>query len=245
MFTRSRRRDEPSGPYWRQRGWQLSAGFVAVVFVLGGTIALTAGEDRAREPAPGGPLSGRAAGGDSRPQGCRTDDGDDAVPTTAPRGVEWRTIGVVRVPVSPAAGPTRTDGGMRWCFAHTPVGAVLAAHVIPSQLSEPGWREVLDQQVVAGPGRDRFEFQRGLVRDSSARRSDGSVATYTGFSVASYEGSDATVDLLMRTGSGYATTSIDLRWSGGDWKIRPSDGGDLHTPVSVVQNPRGYVLWGR
>ncbi|MEU1697317.1 hypothetical protein ABZ590_39965 [Streptomyces hirsutus] len=45
MFTRRQREPEVSGPYWRQRGWQLSAGFLAGAVVLGGLVALTSGGD--------------------------------------------------------------------------------------------------------------------------------------------------------------------------------------------------------
>jgi hypothetical protein len=145
-----------------------------------------------------------------------------------------------------------------WCFAHTPAGAVLAAHIIPSHMSGPDWRTVAQEQVVPGRGRDLFVFKRSTVRDDapgggrgtgSGSRPDAgsgssSVASYAGFSVPAYSGGAATVELLLKTAQGYATTSVSLRWSGGDWKVRPSDNGALHTPVKAVQGTNGHLLWG-
>ncbi|WP_031134227.1 MULTISPECIES: hypothetical protein [Streptomyces] len=269
MFTRReyreprRRRSELSEPYWRQRGWQVSAAFLGVVVLLSGIVALTAGrgtaDDRAGAPPSKGPLSGSPAMRDGRPDGCRTDDGGgDVMPTAPPGDVDWRTLGVTRVPVSASAGPTLTQGPVWWCFAHTPAGAVLAAHIIPSHMSGPDWRTVAQEQVVPGRGRDLFVFKRSTVRDdapgggrdtgsgSSPDTGSGSssVASYAGFSVPAYSGRAATVELLLKTAQGYATTSVSLRWSGGDWKVQPSDNGALHTPVKAVQGTNGHLLWG-
>ncbi len=248
MLMRRQRRVEPSGPYWRQRNWQVSAGFLAVVVLLGVFVALTSDGDGSKAAAAEGPLSHGAVLKDGRPQGCTTDDSaGDALPKSAPKDISWQTLGIARVPVSASLGPTRTTGPMRWCYAHTPVGAALAATVIPSQMSGSGWKTVSRQQVVAGRGRDLFEFQRATVQDiDSAAQSGGtSAGSYAGFSVTSYTRAAANVSLLIRTGQGYATTTIALRWTGGDWKVVPDDGGSLHTPVTTVQgSPSGYVLWG-
>lgn len=274
MFTRReyrephRYRSDPSGPYWKQRGWQVSAAFLGVVVLLSGIVALTDDQDtagdRASAPAPKGPLSGSPAMKDGRPDGCRTDDsGGDVMPTAPPDDVDWHTLDIARVPVSASAGPTLTQGPVWWCFAHTPTGAALAAHIIPSQMSGSDWRAIAREQVVAGRSRDLFVFKRSTVRDDSpgdststsgqdtgsgSRPSGGagssSVASYAGFSVPAYSGAAATVELLLKTAQGYATTSVALRWSGGDWKVQPSDNGALHTPVKAVQGTNGHLLWG-
>ncbi|MEU4088482.1 hypothetical protein [Streptomyces aureus] len=248
MFKRRERRLAESGPYYRQRSWQLSAGFLAVVAVVGGVVTLLSGPDTTAAHASGaataGPLAGPAAK-DGRPRGCRTDDATGAeLPKKAPGDVGWRTLGVARVPVSPSAGPTRIQGALWWCYAHTPTGAVIAAHVIPSQMSGSDWRTVTEQQVVPGRGREMFEFQRATVQSTDGRDSGTAVASYAGFSVSSYTGTAATVRLLLKSAQGYAATDISLRWSGGDWKVRPDDNGSLHSPVSAVQSTNGFVLWG-
>ncbi|MEU9136156.1 hypothetical protein AB0D33_09345 [Streptomyces sp. NPDC048404] len=248
MFKRRERRPEESGPYYKQRGWQLSAGFLAVVVVVGGVVTVLSGPDtttaHANAAASAGPLTGPSAK-DGRPRGCRTDDSaGTALPEKAPGDVGWRTLGVARVPVSVSAGPTRIQGPLWWCYAHTPTGATLAAHVIPSQMSGSDWRTVTEQQVVPGRGRDMFAFQRGTVQSTDSRTSGTAVASYAGFSVSSYTDRTATVRLLLKSAQGYAATDISLRWSGGDWKVQPDDNGSLHSPVSAVQSTNGFVLWG-
>ena len=257
MFTRReyraprRDRPDPQGPYWRQRGWQVSAAFLGVVVLLSGIVALTADQDAGATgsgaPASEGPLSGAAAVKDGRPGGCRTDDSaGDTLPSAPPDDVDWRALGPTRVPVSASAGPTLAQGPVWWCFAHTPAGAVLAAHVIPSQMSGSDWRTIAQEQVVSGRGRDLFVFKRSTVRDdgSGAAADSSSAASYAGFSVPAYSREAAVVELLLKTGQGYATTSVALRWSGGDWKVRPSDNGALHTPVKAVQGTNGHLMWG-
>ncbi|WP_240529552.1 hypothetical protein [Streptomyces mangrovisoli] len=245
---RRQRRTEESGPYWKQRNWQLSAGFLGAVVLVGGFVALTTDHGGTATTAADGPLTVSSVGPDGRPAGCRTDDAaGGALPTSAPKDLTWRTLGVTRIPVSASAGPTRTTGPVRWCYAHTALGAALAATVIPSQMSGSHWKTVSRQQVVAGHGRDLFEFQRATVQNvDNAQQSAGtSVGSYAGFAVTSYTSRAADVSLLIRTGQGYAETTIVLDWTGGDWKVRPDSEGSLHTPVTAVQgNPSGYVLWG-
>ncbi|MFF3415091.1 hypothetical protein ACFYW9_10360 [Streptomyces sp. NPDC002698] len=249
MFKRRERRIAESGPYYRQRSWQLSAGFLGIVVVVGGIVTMLSGPDtttdRANAAASEGPLATASGKKDGRPGGCRTDDSAGAAPPrAAPKDVSWRTLGVARVPVSVSAGPTLIQGSLWWCYAHTPTGAALAAHIIPSQMSGSNWRTVTEQQVVSGQGREMFEFQRATVRSTDSQSSGTTVASYVGFSVASYTDTAATVRLLLKSAQGYAATDISLRWSGGDWKVQPDDNGSLHSPVSAVQSTSGFVLWG-
>ncbi|MFF0106202.1 hypothetical protein [Streptomyces hirsutus] len=242
MFTRRQRQPEVSGPYWRQRGWQLSAGFLAGAVVLGGLVALTSGGDgSARAPAAG--REPVAAHG--RPGDCRTDDSaGDTRPEAAPKDVTWRMIGAVRVPVSPTAGPVRTGSTPWWCFAHTATGAVMAAHVITSQMGMADWETVAERQLVPGLARDMFVFTRRTIEDAPSEEVDqASVASYVGFSVRSYAKSAASVNLLMRGSDGFTGTTVNLRWEEGDWKILPFGDGSLYSTLSPVQNTNGYLLW--
>jgi hypothetical protein len=246
MFLRRQRQTEESEPYWQQRSWQLSAGFLALVVVVGGAVALTSGGDGRAEAAPSaGPLSG-ALTEDGRPKGCHTDDSaGDALPKAAPKDIAWRMIGVTRVPVSATAGPTHAKGTPWWCFSHTAMGAVMAAHIITAQTSEPGWRTVVKEQLVAGSGRDMFEFTRRISGESDSTGVDRSmVASYTGFSVSSCTRTAASVSLLMRSQQGFLSTTINLRWEKGDWKIVPLDSGSLFSSPQSVQNTNDYLVWG-
>ncbi|MFJ6464631.1 hypothetical protein ACIQM0_26985 [Streptomyces sp. NPDC091387] len=248
MFRRRERRAAESGPYYKQRSWRLSAGFIGVVVVVGVIGTLTSGHSdtthRATTAASVGPLSDTSATKGGRPRDCRTDDSaGDVLPTSVPKDVSWQTLGISRVPVSASAGPTRTDGDLWWCFAHTPTGAALAAHIIPSQMSGPGWRTVTKRQVVEGNGRKMFEFIRSTVQDTDGE-SGRAEASYAGFSVTSYKSTAATVKLLLKSDEGSAETVIRLRWSGGDWKVVPDANGGMHSPLASVQSTNGFLLWG-
>ncbi|MFH8445977.1 hypothetical protein ACH4D3_32820 [Streptomyces sp. NPDC018026] len=246
MQLRRRRKTEESGPYWKQRSWRLSAGFLGLVLVLGGFVAVTADHEDTTLAAAEGPLSDDSVPPQERPRGCRTDD-TARDKKLAPKDVTWRSVGGAQVPVSASAGPTRTSGPMHWCYAHTPVGAALAATVIPTQMSRSDWKTISRQQVVAGHGRDMFEFRRSAVPniDDIVEGAGTRVGSYVGFTVSSYSSEAARVSLLIRGAQGFATTTIQLRWSTGDWKVAPADNGSLHTPVTTAQGkPAGYVLWG-
>lgn len=250
MFLRREQPDDDSEPYWRQRGWQMSAGFIALVVVMGALVALTSsgsgsGGGTARAKASKGPLSDTAKLVNGRPKDCATDDSaGDALPTAVPTDITWRTLGIVQVPVSSSAGPTRFQGALWWCFAHTPTGAALAATVIPTQMSEPGWRTVTAQQVVSGKGREMFEFLRSQTTDT-VRRSDGSSSSYVGFDVLSYTSTAATVALLIKGSEGFLTTSVEMRWSDGDWKVLAGSDGSLTSGLTTVQNAGRYLVWRR
>ncbi|TQJ46540.1 hypothetical protein OHU34_40985 [Streptomyces sp. NBC_00080] len=233
-------------PFWRQRGWLLAAGFLAAALALSLLAVVTRGDPPPllETASAAGPLTKTASDTTGRPAGCTTGDGDGdrAAPEAPPADLRWRTVGGTRVPVSAAAGPTQETGPVLWCFARTPMGAVLAAHVIPAQMTSPDWRAVTRDQVVAGFGRDLFVSQRGSFSDARLKtRRNG---TYAGFLLAEYSPAAATVDVLIKSPDGpYFSTSVRLLWSGGDWKIRPANDGGLHTELSSASGTDGFVLW--
>ncbi|GGO95756.1 hypothetical protein [Wenjunlia tyrosinilytica] len=264
MSRRSKETGEWHKPFWRQRGWMVSAVFLAVVaafaavsLVVGGGGKAEAGSkdaaagDRGAKRAngaartPSAAPAGTDAGRDEpRPAGCSTDDSDKAVPQGPPKDLRWKKIGTSSVPTSKAAGPLTVEGPLWSCFARTPMGAVLAAHVIPAHMSGDDWKEVTEHQVLAGPSRDAFVAHRSDVTASTAPPQQGP-ATYAGFSVLSWSPDRATVQLLVRgPQGGYGATSVSLRWSGGDWKVAPAADGSLHSPFAPASGTNGFVTWG-
>jgi hypothetical protein len=243
MLTSSADDNGEVTPFWKQRGWQMAAAFLAVALIMS-LVAFAKGE---RKPGnivseePRGPLSQSLKTGE-RPRGCATDDSKQAKPKSPPPDVQWRTIGGTRVPVSATAGPKRSSGAVLWCFAHTPMGAVMAAHVIPSQMTGPHWRTVAEEQIVAGFRRDLFVSQRGSLSDAVLEsRKKG---TYTGFMVSEYSDTSATVSEIIRSPDGpYFSTEVHLQWSGGDWKVNPVSDGGLHSGMSSVNGTDGFVQW--
>ncbi|MEV6381581.1 hypothetical protein AB0M31_19430 [Streptomyces sp. NPDC051773] len=248
-------------PFWQQRGWILSAGFLAVLLVLAVLFAVTgnggegsSGAAGDPDPAPtstsdtgsdkGSDSGGGDGGSDKRPAGCRTDDRDQAEPTEAPRDFHWKANGTGLVPVSKAAGPRRYDGPVWSCFAHTPLGAVMAVHSITDHLSYDGWREVVDKQVVPGAGRDALIASRSQEADKSTTGSP-DAGGYAGFTVLSYDETQATVMVLVRGmgDGGFGSASVTVRWRDGDWKLSPDPDGTVYSGVSQVSGTDGFVTW--
>ncbi|MEU3855227.1 hypothetical protein [Streptomyces sp. NPDC029554] len=229
-------------PSSKQRGRILAAGFLAAALVFSVVSLLNGQDDDESRPVSRSPLSEALAKGSDRPQGCRTDDADRAVPKAAPADLKWQELGGSRVPTSASAGPTRSAGPVRWCFARTPMGAVLAAHVIPAQMTGPDWRAVVEEQVQPGLGRDLFLSQRSSIDDSQlTSRQTGSFA---GFAVRDYDDKSATVNVLIKSPQGaFVSTMVQLRWSSGDWKVEPGSDGGLHSKVTTAGGTDGFVQW--
>ncbi|WP_443324992.1 hypothetical protein [Streptomyces sp. 7N604] len=250
MFQRRQEYDTEVPAFWKQRGWVLSAAFFAVVLIMS-IVAFLVGGDGASGTTGGqsgaqattGPFT--AGGGEQpggRPAGCRTDDSDDATPKSAPEDVRWEPLGAAKVPASPSAGPLRKDGPVRWCFARTPLGAVMAAHLIPVQMSGDDWRTITEQQVVPGTARDIFSTRRGTVSDSYAKTRAG--GSFSGFSVASYSPDSAKVRLLIKgQQGGLMETTVSMRWTDGDWKVEPGSDGSLYSSVTSATAASGFIMW--
>ncbi|MDQ0987058.1 hypothetical protein [Streptomyces sp. V2I9] len=258
MFGRNQREAGTDRPFWNQRGWLFSAAFLVVALVASGAAWLSTDDDapaaRQGNPVGKGPLSssapkdgrpdpGEEGAATARPGDCLTDDSDQTPPSVSPQDLRWQELGLTKVPVSPSAGPVRTSGAVMWCFARTPLGAVLAAHVIPARMSGEDWQTVTDQQVVPGRARDLFVAQRSTVPPSAANgRAAGS---YAGFALDSYSEESAVVQLLIKHGSGsYGTTFVTVTWDGGDWKVRANPNGTLYSSLTTVAGNNGFTMWG-
>ncbi|GAB2785917.1 hypothetical protein [Streptomyces daliensis] len=259
MFGLRKKRAPVEGPFYKQRGWVNAVLFLAVLLVLS-AVGLVTGEDvkdssaYSREAfsgvsgplSPGDPLKVRS-GSDGRPEKCRTDDKKQQRPKKAPSDVEWRQRVAVMVPVSASAGPLRTeDNVMWWCFAHTPTGAVLAAHLIPVQLSGAEWHSVAEQQIVPGERRDTFVANKVQAEEKKDSQSPepGAVGRFVGFSLDSYSSDEATVRLLLTHPiGGYLSTSVSLRWRDGDWKLALRTDGSLTSRAETAMTD-GFTMWG-
>lgn len=260
MFRSIRKREPVEGPFYKQRGWISSAGFLVFLVVMS-LVALSSGNttDTSSRKAgiaaasreilsglsgplsPGDPQETRDGRGD-RPENCRTDDRDTSRPTTTPADLRWRQLVGRMVPTSRSAGPLHTDESIWWCFAHTPTGAVLAAHVIPVQLGGTAWRTAAEQQIVPGEPRDKFVISKAEAGTTDLEQS--LIGRFMGFSLKSYSGESATVRLLLTNPiGGYLSTSVSMRWRDGDWKVAPLDDGSLYTRMRQAK-PSGFSAWG-
>ncbi|MFH9016335.1 hypothetical protein ACH4C6_33750 [Streptomyces sp. NPDC017943] len=253
-LLRTRRRDtaQTDKPYWQQRGWRLSAGFLALTVVIGalalsvrgvGGTTLASGDLGEAKPVLRSAVTGAAAGdGGGRRDGCRTDDRDVRPPSAAPSDINWQRIAGMKVPASPSAGPLLVSGPVWWCFARTPLGAVMAAHVVQAAIAGPGWRSVADHQLVDNSGR---AFLAAQMSRMSGREVSESPLEFAGFKVLAFASSRASVDLLLRGTSQrqLINVTVDLEWSDGDWKVVPRNNGSVSTQGSVISDARGFVMW--
>jgi hypothetical protein len=242
FFMPARKADFAEQPFWRQRGWRLSAVFFSVALIAGAAVVLRDQSDGSGERAARIEIASvriEAAPG-LRPDGCRTDDSPQNAPVRPPDDVTWRQLNGAPIPLSRSAGPQATDGPLLWCFAHTPMGAVMAVNVIPRQMSGAAWTLVVDQQVVTGQGRDIFVAMRSTVPATTPQHT---VASLAGFLLLSYAPETATVRLLIKSAQAMVTADYTVVWSGGDWKLRTLPSGDLHTPIIPAANLDGFILW--
>ncbi|MEV6343975.1 hypothetical protein [Actinoplanes sp. NPDC051851] len=234
-------RDEDERPFWEQGRWQMSAAFLFLALVIGLGAYAFGGDDTGAGVADSGPVIGGLGPDGSRPQQCRTNDAVQTLPTTAPRDVTWSDLNGAPVPKSASAGPLKTTGPLRWCFAHTPMGAVMAANTIPRQMSGPDWRVVTQQQLVPGLSRDYFESMRESMNDPATTQSTTEVI---GFALVSYTPDSAVVKILVRQANlVFASVNYTVDWDGVDWKLRALSTGGLYDVVGEVYSTAGFVMW--
>lgn len=244
----SNSRGEQTGPRtenrspWTRPGFLLAGGFaVLVVVLLVAVLVLTSGDEPEAGPQP---PAAPAPSGEAPSASSPRDVGPTTVPTSPPENVRWQLYHTVALPFSEQAGPYEAGRSTATGYAHTPTGALLAAAQIPiRKLVAPDWRSVVEQQIVAGPGREAFTQARAEV--SGAEVTPGQFGQYAGFKFVNYTPDTATIQFVTRFVSGQMqATTITVQWSQGDWKlVLQPDGGDSPT-AQPVSDLTGYVAWG-
>jgi hypothetical protein len=171
--------------------------------------------------------------------------------------VRWSTVAGARVPVSEASGPFDSHNGRARGFAHTQLGAVLAAANISVRLSPQAGPSVFEPTVheqVAGPDADALleqleedyqaaRAQLGLPYGASAGRL---YSTTIGFQ-AEMQGTDAATVRLLIEGPGHDGGSVLVslatlvQWTGADWLLQAPNRGDWNTDAAVVTDSSGYT----
>lgn len=244
--------DEQS-PFTRP-GFIAAAIVVALVVVLGIVIAIVAatrGDDADTNPTTA-PTSSNAA---PTPETEAPADNGDAASVCGLEGVElegtltvapeatWEYQGTAAFPAAKSIGPGETDpAGFRYCFQHTPEGAVFAAAyasiVSTDPAVVPSWIEYF---TAPGPYRDQLiptSAGSGEATDLRIR--------IAGFRLLAYDGATASVDVAMVSSVDGQSVNLSavypLVWVDGDWKLST----DTPEPGSVVSIPDlvGYVPWG-
>lgn len=190
--------------------------------------------------APKPPPSNHQAPGSAAPAPA-PDEGSTEIPQSAPVGVSWQLYHTVALPVSQQAGPRAISDSTATRYAHTPTGALLAgAQIQYRQLLAPNWQQVVDQQLMPGPGRDAFAQARGQL--GPMQPAPGELAQLAGFKVINYTPQIATIQYVSRTVAGaLSMTTSTLQWDGGDWKVALQPGASSAQPLQTMA---GFIPWG-
>lgn len=246
--------ESPQGSPFSRPGFVVAAVVLGVVLVAGGVVvgrALTADADARRAPtavtsAPTTPGTGAPAAHPDEPDSICGLPGVETSGTvsTAPVAT-WEFQGSTAYPTSPEFGPAAEfDSGVRYCFQHSPEGALFAAANAFVQGIESGDRtgEFLEYFVSADVAQ-RDE----LIRDASVTSDNPDTRTnIEAFRVLAYDGSTARVAVVgrvSRSGESVLPSAIyDLVWEEGDWRLSPQD---VEDPLQLAQLPdtAGYVAW--
>lgn len=237
MARRRSAADDTGAGALRRPGFLLGGGVVAVALIGAVITVLGSGDGGEAAAGPSAPPSQEAASG-----ACRPTDTDQAIPKTAPAGVTWTLLSNIAIPASSSAGPMIVEGGVARCYAHTPRGALIAYMQIGVRSSfQPDWEQVVDQQMIPGPGRDAFRTNRAGFTPSTQ---PGTYMQTAGFRFVSYSPQTAVIQTVSRAADGglWAATGTVV-WAG-DWKLQTTQDGKTSTPVEQVVSLEGFVPWG-
>lgn len=244
--------DDGRNPFTRP-GFIAAAVVIALVVALGVVLVIVNSNDK-DDPGPtptslattsAAPTTDTttAEGGESV---CGLDgtDLETAQLTTAPAVDEWAFQGTAAYPTAEDFGPAAVDpAGFRYCFQHTPEGALFAAAYASIVSTDPTVvPEWIKYFTAPGPYRDQ------LIQTSAGSGETGDIRLrIAGFRVLAYDGTTARVDVALASsvdGQSLTLSAVyPLVWSDGDWKVST----DTPEPGSVASIPDlvGYIPWGQ
>lgn len=244
--------DSDSAARRRRRTWGAAAGIVLVLAAVATVVLVTGNGGNQRRPSAAGtahpqaassPAASPSASASPAAGACRTAPSSTSIPTSPPRDLAWRNVGAILAPTSASEGPTGYTGAIWSCYAHSPMGAVLATYDILDTLTSAQWKVVAEHEILPGPGQQAF-IKAGDKQKYQPPK-PGQVAQPVGFQVVSYTPQQATISALAEDGTTqYQVTQTSVAWSGGDWKLVVEPDGSSGPDPQVVSSSAGFVLWG-
>lgn len=236
---------------WTRPGFIAAAVVIALIVVAGVIVTVLNLNRDGSDPAPTSTSQPTDAAPSPEPTG---DEGGASVCgldgvelsgrlSTAP-AAEWAYQDTVAYPTSPELGPGETSPeGVRYCFQHSPQGALFAATNATVQGADPAtvgpW---LDYFLASGPNRDAV-----LAEGGSNSGTQGVRVEVAGFRLLSYDGKTASVDIAVRGSSQGQSVTLSmiysLVWENGDWKLTVSNPA-APINVAVIPDLAGYITWG-
>jgi hypothetical protein len=228
---------------------RLLPAIAAAVIVLGGGLAFRLS---ARS-------SGPASAPASAPTGASSGGQDQQVPTVNLTGLRWSDFYGVELPVSTQAGPRETSGGLAAGFAHSPLGALLAAVNIGVRANAqwgPRIFTAVIRRQMTGPDAPALlaNCEAAYGQASQSRHvTDGQPlgtvdVTEEGYRWVAYTPAAAILDLVS-AGPGSqgstvrASTQIEAVWDGRDWKLVAPPGGDWGNAATGLSSLSGYTVF--
>jgi hypothetical protein len=231
-----------------------AAAAAAILLGTGLAFALTGHPPAARNPAatataPASPAGTAGPGSQGQPQ----------VPQVSLASMRWDGFYGVELPVSAQAGPSGTSGGVAAGFAHTPLGALLAAVNIGVRANAQ-WGPRIFTAVIRGQvtGPDAAALLAGCqAAYDQAAQSDGVTGgqplgtvdvTEQAFRWITYTPAAAILDLAVAgPGASGATVRASVQmeavWDGGDWKVVAPPGGDWGNSAAGLSSLAGYTVF--
>ena len=231
-----------------------AAAVAAVLLVAGLAFALTGRSPASRSPAATAPAPASPAGA-AGPGSL----GQPQVPRVSLASVRWSGFYGVELPVSAQAGPYDTSGGMAAGFAHSPLGALLAAVNIGVRANAQ-WGPRIFTAVIRGQvtGPDAAALLAGCQAAYDQAAQSGQVTggqplgtvdvTEQAFRWVAYTPAAAILDLVSAgPGSNGATVRASVQmeavWDGGDWKVVAPPGGDWGNSAAELSSLAGYTVF--
>jgi hypothetical protein len=231
----------------------LPAAAVAAILLGAGLVFALAGRppaSRAPDAAATAPASPAGTAGSNK--------GQPQVPRVSLASVRWSGFYGVELPVSAQAGPYDTSGGVAAGFAHTPLGALLAAVNIGVRANAQ-WSPRIFGTVIRGQvtGPDAAALLAGCQAAYDQAAQSGQAAgqplgtvdvTEQAFRWITYTPAAAILDLVSAgPGSNGATVrasvQMEVVWDGGDWKVVAPPGGDWGNSATELSSLAGYTAF--
>ena len=230
-----------------------AAAVAAILLAAGLAFALAGRPPASRAPATAAtaPASPAGTAGQGQPQ----------VPRVSLASVRWRGFYGVELPVSAQAGPYGTRGGTAAGFAHTPLGALLAAVNIGVRANAQ-WGPRIFGAVIRGQvtGPDAAALLAGCQAAYDQAAQSGHIVggqplgtvhvTEQAFRWITYTPAAAILDLISAgPGSNGATVrasvQMEVVWDGGAWKVVAPPGGDWGNSAAELSSLAGYTAFPR
>lgn len=218
----------------------LASGFIALVVICLVVVLVSSGSSNNQPSSPAGPP----------PAAQNSGDVDQTIPTSAPPGVAWTYFRGVALPQSRTYGPTRVNGDVAAGYEHSPTGALLAATNISVRYRRGlGWREVLEQQTAAGPGRSAWIAVRAQhpLNPNDPPASAASYGQFSGFRFVNYTPELATIQVATKFaayGGAQQMSTLTVQWNGQDWVLVLQPNGSPSPQAMVITAADQFTAWG-